>query len=441
MTRTATLLAMVLLLLAAHGAWAQQGPLTIEITRGEEGALPIAIVPFGWEGRGDVPEEVAAIVRANLERTGRFAPIDVRDLPSRPREASEVNFRDWRALGVQNLVVGRLQVTGPNRYALRFQLFDVYRGSQLAGYSISASDRSLRRAAHQISDIIYENLTGDRGAFDTHIAYVRVERDGRGEPSYALAVADSDGYNEQVILTSSQPLMSPAWAPDGKRLAYVSFERGRSQVWVQNIVTVHREVVASFDGINSAPAWSPDGRRLALTLSKDGTPDVYVLDLQTRALQRVTEGFAINTEPAWSADGRSIVFTSDRGGRPQLYRIEVNARGVPSGRPQRLTFDGGYNASPSLSPDGRRVAMVHATDNGFGIGVMDLGSRELRVVSDAGRDESPHFAPNGQMIIYATRAGGRGVLEVVSADGRAHHRLTTRQGDVREPAWSPFKAD
>lgn len=441
MTRTATLLATLLLSLVALAAQAQQGPLTIEITRGEEGALPIAVVPFGWDGREGAPEDIAAIVRANLERTGRFAPLGVRELPARPREASEVNFRDWRALGVQNLVVGRLQVTAPGRYVLRFQLFDVYRGSQLAGYSISATNRSLRRAAHQISDIIYENLTGDRGAFDTHIAYVRVERDDAGKASYALAVADSDGHNEQIILTSAQPLMSPAWAPDGKRLAYVSFEQGRSQVWIQNVITVHREAVATFPGINSAPAWSPDGRRLALTLSKDGTPDIYVFDLQTRALQRVTDGFAINTEAAWTPDGRAIVFTSDRGGRPQLYRVEINNRGVPSGRPQRLTFDGAYNASPSLSPDGRRVAMVHGTGRGFGIGLLDLGSGQTRVLSETGSDEAPRFAPNGQMIMYATRAGGRGVLEVVSVDGRAHHRLATRQGEVREPAWSPFKSD
>jgi TolB protein len=290
--------------------------------------------------------------------------------------------------------------------------------------------------AHQLSDIVYEKLTGQRGAFNTHVAYVTVEQ-AADERTFRLAVADADGFNEQVILTSKEPLMSPAWSPDGRRLAYVSFEEGRSEVYVQDVTSGQREVVARFKGLNSAPNWSPDGRYLALTLSRDGNPEVYLLDLQSRALTRVTFSHAIDTEPAFAPDGSSLVFTSDRGGKPQIYQVALNNY-RPQGRPRRLTFEGDYNARASFSPDGGQLVMVNGVGNRFRIAVQELKGGTVRVLTDSRLDESPSFAPNGSMIIFATERSNRGILEAVSVDGRAHQRLGTSQGGVREPAWSPF---
>lgn len=407
--------------------------LEIQITRGVESALPIAIVPFAVEPTGpQPPQDVAAIVSADLARSGLFAPVPERNLVSRPREASEVNFLDWRLLGVDSLLIGQVLASGPGAYDVRFQLFDVLRGQPLAAYSVPATDKTLRLAAHHISDIVYEKLTGDKGAFATRIAYITAS--GASDSRlYELHVADSDGYDPQTILSTSQPLMSPAWSPNGEKLAYVSFEQGRAMVYRQAISTGQRELVASYPGLNTAPAWSPDGTRLALTLSKDGNPEIYLLDLRSKALQRVTNNLAIDTEPDWGPDGRSLVFTSDRGGQPQIYRI-----GISGGRPERLTFEGSYNACPRLSPDGRMLAMLHRGGDGYYIAVQDLASGSLRVLTDTRLDESPSFAPNGSMIIYATEAGGKGVLAAVSVDGRVSQRLASHEGDVREPAWSPF---
>lgn len=408
--------------------------LTIEITQGVEGALPIAVVPFGLEGASALPQDVAEIVADDLRRSGRFAPLPEQDLIARPHEGRQVRFQDWRVLGVPNLVVGKVRLEAPGQYAVQFQLFDVYRARQLAGYSIPAREQDLRRVAHQISDLIYEALTGEPGAFATRIAYVTVERAGE-EKRYALQVADSDGYDPQTVLRSVQPIMSPAWSADGRQLAYVSFEKRQAAVFVQDVATGQRRAVARFPGINGAPAWSPNGRELALTLSRDGNPEIYVLELQSKNLRRLTNSAAIETEAVWSPDGRSIVFTSDRGGSPQLYRVDAKG-----GRPQRLTFEGGYNAGADFSPDGGRVALVHRSDGGYRIAVYDLDRRVLRVLTDGDLDESPSFAPNGSMIIYATSAGGRGVLAAVSADGRFRQRLRLEEGDVREPAWSPALA-
>ncbi len=421
-----------LLLLAATA----EARLTIEISEGVEGAMPIAVVPFGAAGGGAQHPDVAAIVAADLARSGRFAPLTADKLPGSPHDGKGINFAAWRAAGVENMVVGQVQGEG-DKLLVQFQLFDVLRGVQLTGYSIPTRPERLRRVAHQISDIVYEKLTGQRGAFNTHVAYVTVEQRGPKERSFRLAVADADGFAEQVILTSKQPLMSPAWSDDGRRLAYVSFEEGRSVVYVQDITTGEREAVARFKGLNSAPAWAPDGRHLALTLSRDGNPEVYILDLQSRALSRVTHSHSIDTEPSFAPDGSSLVFTSDRGGKPQIYRVELsNYR--PEGRPRRLTFEGDYNARASFSPDGSLLAMVSGDNNRFRIAVMDLERGTVRVLTDSRLDESPSFAPNGSMIIFATERNNRGVLEAVSVDGQAHQRLGTSQGDVREPAWSPF---
>lgn len=411
--------------------------LTIEISEGVEGAMPIAVVPFGGVGVGRDYPEVADIVATDLARSGRFAPLAAEKLPAQPHNGKSINFAIWRAAGVENIVVGHVQHEAGGKLLVEFQLFDAVRGVQMTGYSIPATPSRLRRVAHQISDIIYEKLTGQRGAFNTHVAYVTVEKDDQGERSFRLAVADADGFNEQVILTSKQPLMSPAWSAGGNRLAYVSFEEGRSVVYVQDIASGQREAVARFKGLNSAPSWAPDGRRLAMTLSRDGNPEIYILDLQSKALTRITKSISIDTEPAWAPDARSLVFTSDRGGKPQIYRVALNNY-RPQGRPQRLTFEGLYNARASFSPDGSKLVMINGDGNQFRIAVLELKSGTVRVLTDSQFDESPSFAPNGSMIIFATERNFRGVLEAVSVDGRAHQRLGTSQGDVREPAWSPF---
>ncbi len=427
--RVTVLIALVLLWSAPVHA-----VLTIKITRGIEGALPIAIVPFAWEGDGaSAPFDVAAVVSADLHRTGRFAPLPARDLPGRPSDGSQVDFRDWRRLGTESLVVGRLRALPNGEYQVQFQLFDVFRGVQLTGYSIPSSARNLRTTAHQISDIIYEKLTGDRGAFATRIAYITQSTGADGKKRFALEVADSDGHNPKSVLDSAHPILSPAWSPDGKNLAYVSFETRKPAVYIQNLATGTRERVAGFKGINGAPAWSPDGKRLAMTLSRDGNPEIYILDLESRRLQRLTYNAAIDTEPAWSPDGKSLVFTSDRGGRPQIYRIAANG-----GKVKRLTFEGSYNARASFSPDGSRLTLVHGDQGAYRIGLLDLETNALRVLSDARLDESPSFAPNGTMIIYATSDNRGAALAAVSVDGRVHQRLTFQKGMVREPAWSPF---
>ncbi len=424
-------LASLLLVSNAHGA------LTIEITEGAEGALPIAIVPFGWQGdEGTAPLDVAEVIAGDLAQTGRFQVPPRENLVSEPHKGDEVNFQEWRVLGMENLVVGQLSPAGPDAYLVQFQLFDVFKGEQMAGYSIPSSARELRRTAHHVSDLLYKELTGERGAFNTRIAYVTSEEVSDGKQKYVLQVADADGYNPQTIVESAEPLMSPAWSADGRRIAYVSFEGRRPAVYAQELATGERERIASFAGINGAPAWSPDGQRLALTLSKDGNPDIYIYSLGDKSVRRLSRHYAIDTEAAWSPDGRSLVFTSDRGGKPQIYRV-----GLDGGRPQRLTFEGDYNARASFSPDGRLLTFVHGERGRFYIAVLELESKRLRVLSRGGLDESPSFAPNGSMIIYATAHNNQGVLAAVSVDGRVHQRLAVQEGNVREPTWSPYSEE
>lgn len=421
-------LCLVWLTPAGHAA------LTIEITQGVEGAQPIAVVPFGWEGPGsEAPVDIAGIIAADMKRSGQFAPLAEKDLVVKPHTREQVRFHDWRLLGAPNLVIGTVHAEA-GRYTVKFRLFDVFKGSQLVAFSFHSGAGDLRHVAHQISDMIYENLTGEPGAFDTRIAYVTEVRDAGAKPRYSLTVADADGYNAHVALKSTQPIMSPAWSPDGERLAYVSFEHGRPEIYIQNLQTQKRRLIASFQGLNDAPAWSPDGSQLALVLSKDGNPEIYIMDLASRALHRVTRNFAIDTEPAWLPDGKSLVFTSDRGGAPQIYQISVHGGDV-----QRLTFEGDYNARAAVSPDGKLVAMVDGHNGRFRIAVIDRGTGDMRVLTNNRLDESPSFAPNGRMIIYATNVGDKGVLEAVSVDGRVHQRLGERSGDAREPAWSPFR--
>lgn len=422
----ASLLAMALL---ASGAQAQ---IKIEINRGAEGALPIAVVPFQLTGNiAPPPEDVAGIITNDLRRSGKFEPLPGQDMLSRPARFEDVQFPQWRALGIDNLVVGSIEQVGVSEYDIQFELLDVYKSSRLLGKRYRVSANSLRPLAHNIADLIYETLTGQPGAFNTQILYVSVS-EAAGGRQYQLVLADADGERPQVILTSPQPLMSPAWSPDRQRIAYVSFEGQRSEIYVQTVSTGQRRKVASFPGINGAPAWAPDGRRLALTLSKDGNPDIYVLDVDSGSLQQVTRHWAIDTEPTWTPDGRSIVFTSDRGGKPQIYRV-----GASGGDPERLTFEGSYNANPDVSADGRFLAMVHRTDSGYHIAVQDLQTKQLRVLTKGSQDESPSFSPNGAMIMYASSNGGSSRLSTVSVYGRADMPLTVFRHAVREPAWSP----
>jgi TolB protein len=421
----------ILWLLAALGSGAHAA-LTIEITQGVEGAVPIAVVPFGWSAGGMAPENISAIVAADLDRSGRFESLPDRDLVAHPTEAAQVQFHNWRMVNVDYLVIGRLLPTGADQYDVQFQLFDVFRGKQLAGYSVPGRSADLRRVAHHIADIIYKEITGERGAFNTQVAYVTTSGSGKNK-SYTLLVADSDGYSPQTILTSQQPLMSPTWSPDAQQLAYVSFEKKTAEIYVQTIGTGQRRKLASFKGINGAPSWSPDGKRLALTLSRDGNPEIYVMEIATGAVTRLTNNAAIDTEPVWMPDSKAIVFTSDRGGSPQLYRMASWG-----GDAQRLTFEGKYNAGADVSPDGSKIALVNGEGGRYRIAVLDVQTRRLRILTDGYQDEAPSFAPNGSMIIYATAEGNREVLSAVSVDGRFRQRLSLQAGNVREPVWSPF---
>lgn len=433
-SRLAPLIIASAVVLAALWPHASNATLTIKITQGIEGAQPIAIVPFGVRpGSPLPPQDIAQIISNDLTRSGRFLPLPVGDLPSRPSEASAVNYGDFRILGAPNLVIGMVNRAANGQFKVEFRLLDVFRGVQVSGYEFDAGAEQLRRKAHQISDIIYEALTGERGAFDTRIAYVTELRSG-GTSTYALNVADSDGFNPQVVLESKAPIVSPAWSPNGQQLAYVSFEGERPRIFAQDLATGTRQVMAAFPGLNGAPAWSPDGKQMAMTLSKDGNAEIYVLDIGSQRLRRLTVGAAIDTEPSWAPDGKSLVFTSDRGGTPQVYRM--SASGGPA---TRLTFEGKYNSRATFAPDGKSLALVHGNKGTFRIAVLDLDNNALRVLTNTTLDESPSFAPNGSMLLYATSDAGGATLAGVSTDGRVRQELATQQGDVREPAWSPYR--
>ncbi|MEJ2761645.1 MAG: Tol-Pal system beta propeller repeat protein TolB [Gammaproteobacteria bacterium] len=425
--RTAVLLCL-LLSAPAHAV------LDIKITQGMEEALPIAVIPFAFDGDPkSLPMDMHVTIANDLARSGRFKPMHVQDMPQKPSDFKDVNFHDWRLLGMENLVIGSIKQLDDGGYEIQFRLLDVYQGTQIAGFRIPTSRDQFRRTAHRISDVIFEKLTGIRGAFNTRIAYVTVKKQPGGDKQYTLQIADADGFDPKVLVQSSEPLMSPAWSPDGRSLAYVSFEGKNSSIYIQDVGTGQRRQVAAFPGINSAPAFSPDGSQLAMTLSKGGNPEIYIMQLSDGSLRRLTHNPAIDTEPDWSPDGSKIVFTSDRGGSPQIYQKDLD-----SGEVKRLTFDGSYNARPRYSPDGKFLTMVHGENGNFRIAVLNLRQGYLDVLTRASLDESPCYAPNGSMIIYATAGPQGSELAAVSSDGRVHQRLALQDGEVEEPAWGPF---
>ena len=408
--------------------------LTIRITQGVGKQTPIAVVPFGMsQNLRNAPINIAEIVTNDLMRSGRFAATPTENMLQKPTTGAEVDFDDWSILGVEAVVVGKITKIKNNSYNIQFQLFDIYKGVQLVGYRMPANKRTLRRSAHRIADMIYKELTGIRGVFDTKVAYVKssVLDESR---NYALIISDSDGENEQVILESKDPIMSPTWTPDSRQLAYVSFEGKASSIFMQNLRTGNRRKISELPGINGSPAFSPDGRKLVLTLGgADGNLDIHILDIASRKLKRMTYNRAIDTEATWSPDGKEIYFTSDRGGSPQIYKMAIH-----EDKAQRVTYEGNYNARPRLSPDGKKLALVHLYRGDYRIAIYDLNDKNLLILSSGAQDESPSFAPNSDTLIYATKIRGNGVLETVTADGLVRQRMATKSGDIREPVWSPF---
>lgn len=406
--------------------------LEIEITQGVESAMPLAITPV----EGDLPiaaTVLESVVFSDLHRSGYFSIVDKEKYPQQKIQQDNVKYTVWRNMGIEALLSMRAFSAGDDKVRVQFELYDLVRKSRALGHTVTVDKNQLRKVAHKISDLVFEKLTGIKGAFSTRIAYISEAGVKKGK-KFQLQVADADGYNPRTIFSSSKQLMSPAWSPDGRRVAYVSFENDRTEIFVQNVSTGKRTKVSSQPGINSAPAWSPDGSSIALTLSSSGDPEIYILDVESGKLRKLTNHYGIDTEAAWSPDGRFVYFTSNRSGAPQIYRVPFGG-----GSPKRMTFEGNYNAAPSVSADGRTIAMVHRNDDGYRIGILDLESNAFRLITDGVLDEAPSFAPNGSMIIYSTRHNNSTVLSAVSADGRVKQRLRLQKEKVREPSWSPFR--
>ena len=437
MTRTFASLCLVACALLVLPFQSRAQALEIDIVGGNAAALPITVVPMPYLGTNVAPDtDVAAVIAANFNRSGQFRALPEANVIEKPIRGSEIQFPTWRVLKQDFIVVGRVMDAPDGGYRVEYELYDVAKQERLLGLAMTGRVRGMRDIAHQITDQIYEKILGVRGAFWTRMAYVTSTGGVGANRQFALMVADSDGFNPQTVVRSREPLLSPAWSPDGRRLAYVSFERGNSTIYIQELTTGAREVVASFRGINGAPNFSPDGTRLALTLSRSGNPEIYVMDLASKALTQITRHFSIDTEAVWTPDGQSLIFTSDRAGKPQLYQVPA-----AGGDPQRVSFEGDYNAKASISFDNKQIAMAQGSRNVYRIAVLDrsLAQPRWRTLSPGNLDESPSFAPNASMLLYATKEGGRGVLYAVSADARVRQRLVLTEGDVREPAWSPYR--
>jgi TolB protein len=398
--------------------------LDLELTQGINSALPIAINSFGSEPGS---QEIAQVIENDLTLSGQFKIVSG---PTGVNSQSSVNT--LRQLGADSVVTGRVTRSG-SHYDVNFTLTDaVAKGTVLLNKSYQISSNEVRALAHHISDEVYQKLTGERGIFSTRIAYISVKR-GPQRTSSSLEIADADGHNPQSLLVSSEPIMSPSWSPDGKEISYVSFEKKRAQIFTVSVETGQRRLITSFPGINGAPAWSPDGRQLAVVLSKSGTPKIYNIDIGTGTMKQLTFGNAIDTEPRFSPDGRSLLFTSGRGGSPQVYRLSL-----ADGQISRITFEGNYNARASYTPDMKNIVMLHRDDRQFNIGLQNASGGPVSSLTFSGLDESPSVSPNSRLVLYATRFQNKGVLGIVSIDGRIRLRLPARDGDVQEPAWSPY---
>lgn len=401
--------------------------LEIEISGGSAQQIPIAIVPFGQAANIN-QVNISNIIGADLRRSGLFRVLETGGVASKPTDITQIKYAEWAALQAQAMTVGKVESLPGNRLKITFKLADVLKQTQLAGMEYNIAPNQLRTTAHKIADIIYQKLTGEAGIFASRIAYIN-----KAKGRYALQVADADGENPQTVVSSSEPIISPAWAPDGTKLAYVSFEKKKPIIFVQSLMTGQRQVLANFKGNNSAPAWSPDGSKLAIVLTYGANSQVYTINADGTGLKQLTKSSAIDTEPTWSPDAKWVYFSSDRGGKPQIYKVSSLG-----GEAQRVTFEGAYNLSPRFSPDGKSLAMIRNDGGRYRVALQDLSTGQGQLLSEGGQDESPSFAPNGRVILYATRAGGHGALAAVSADGRVKQRLSESGGDVREPAWGPL---
>ncbi len=426
----------VLLICCSPAAWSAGSLDTIIIDRGVDEPIRVAVVPFRTDPSLVSEPNLADIVAFDLARSGQFAPLASENMLSYPHNRQMVFFRDWRILKSTYLVIGNARVTASGQVAVDFELYDVPGERLMLSQRYTVERSQWRDVAHKMSDAIYEEITGVRGAFSTKILYVLAQNSGSPRAVYRLEIADSDGERSRTLFSSREPILSANWSPDGKRVVYVTFETGRPSIVLQDIDGPYRERLTNFRGLNSSPVFSPDGRQLAMVLSKDGDPEIFVMDLATRSLRQITRHHAIDTEPSWSPDGKRILFTSDRGGRPQIYQVELATNFL-----ERLTFRGDYNARARLLPDGKNLVFVHRTNGVFHIAWQDLERDNLQVLTQTSLDESPSIAPNGTMLIYATQDQGRGILAVVSIDGSVKYRLPSSSGDVREPAWSPFLDD
>jgi TolB protein len=429
---------LVLLLITFAVPFSAHAILSMELTRGIAGAIPIAVVPFA--NTETTSQDVAGIISNDLQNSGQFKVFGRNALSVSPSNPKEVSTDYFRRLGTDNVVIGKVTSLGGNRYQVSFQLLDMLASSDAANANVvmnkqyTVSEGELRSVAHHISDIVYQHITGVRGVFSTRIVYVVVQHDGGPKPRYTLEVSDQDGYNPRPLLSSYEPIMSPSWSPDGKKIAYVSFEKRHAGIYLQDLASGGRRLLSEFPGINGAPAWSPNGTKLAVVLSKSGAPNIYIMDIASHQLKQITSDFYINTEPSWSPDGRSLIFTSNRSGGPQIYQVSASG-----GTASRLSFDGDYNARASFTHDGNRIAMIHRVNGIYKIALLDLDNGTTRVVTNAAADTaSPSIAPNSSMILYDTFTGGRNILGMVSADGRVQVSLPARNGEAQDPAWSPF---